>query len=686
MRIPVLNRFAYKMTLMALVTSTIAALILMGTFLVLDSRSSRAQLRARITTLADIVGENSTAALDFEDRTAAQQVLQALRAEPSLETACLYDRAGDIFAQYHRHKSTSLCVEHAQKLSNSMQSFSKVTRRVQRGGEFTGSVYLESDLQDFENRWRHLLLVTGIVLVIALFAGGISGSLLQRRIGKPIRDLATAMQEVTENHHFSTRVDVTGNDEVGHLGAGFNMMLCELEKRDLAKGFVEMQLQHQAMNDELMGLPNRRLLADRLSQALAAAERTHSKVALLYIDLDGFKLVNDSLGHIAGDILLQQVAGRLRQRIRQSDTLSRFGGDEFSAVLCGLDASEQAGHVSDSLLESMGTSFRINDHDITIGISIFPDNGMTTNDLLQQADSAMYAAKRAGKNRMAYFTEELGASARERLNLESQLCAAIAHGEIVVHYQPEFAMPSGRLVRFEALARWIHPLLGTVSPSKFIPIAEESGFIVPLGAFIMERACAEAVRWQAVASWPVQVAVNVSSIQFARESFVQEVEEVLRFTGLRPELLQIELTESVMLTGASRVSQTMRRLRDLGVSLAIDDFGTGYSCLGYLPQLPFDALKIDRSFVKDITSRPEVRAMVHSLVTLAHNFGMRVIAEGIETQEQLEFLSALGSIEIQGYLLGKPTPDPMSSLQRCIPEAVPVEVPGIQAQPSSEFA
>jgi diguanylate cyclase (GGDEF)-like protein len=399
---------------------------------------------------------------------------------------------------------------------------------------------------------------------------------------------------------------------------------------------------------------------------LALAGREGRMVALLYIDLDGFKLVNDSLGHGIGDLLLVQVAERLRIRVRQSDTLARLGGDEFTVILTGIHAKEEAVLVARSLLDVLATPFALEDHQLTvgasIGISIFPENARDAADLMQQADSAMYAAKRDGKNRAMYFTPELGSSVRERLNLENQLRGAIARGEIHVHYQPEFDVSSHRLVRFEALARWTHPTLGVIPPDRFIPVAEESGLIVSLGAYIMERACAEAVKWQAIAPYPLQVAVNVSSIQFKRDHFVEEVTSVLNYTGLRPDLLQLELTESIMLSGVHRAAETMKRLRALGVSLAIDDFGTGYSCLSYLPALPFDALKIDRSFVKELDLKPENGAMIHSLVALAHNIGMRVIVEGVEKPEQLDLIRKFGGNEIQGYLLGRPIADPAAQL------------------------
>ena len=521
--------------------------------------------------------------------------------------------------------------------------------------------------------------VLGILLVVVLGALGWI-ALLRRRVrlqtdalkkareeAAAINDLALAMQEVATKRKFTARVSAAGSEEIAQLGIGFNKMLSELEEGELAKKEAEARLQQQAVTDELTGLPNRRLFSDRLAQSMAIAQREQRVLALLYIDLDGFKLVNDSLGHTVGDLLLVEVAQRLRSRIRRADTLARIGGDEFTVVLTTLRTPDEADIVAKDLLESLSQQFMIEGHEIgigaSIGFSVFPRDAADPVGLLQQADGAMYSAKHSGKNQVKSFTQELGSFTRERLTVENQLRGAIAREEIHLHYQPEFDVLSHRLVRFEALARWIHPTLGTIPPTKFIPIAEESGLIVTLGAYLLERACREAIRWQDIAPYPIQVAVNVSSLQFARPTFVEEVAETLKRVGLKPELLQIELTESIMLSGADRAAETMKQLRALGVSLAIDDFGTGYSCLSYLPRLPFNTLKIDRSFVNEMESRAGAKAIVRSLVTLAHSLEMQVIVEGIETIQQLQVVEKMGGNEVQGFLLGRPTPDPVSQLR-----------------------
>ncbi|MFZ1083494.1 MAG: EAL domain-containing protein [Terracidiphilus sp.] len=418
-----------------------------------------------------------------------------------------------------------------------------------------------------------------------------------------------------------------------------------------------------ALNDPLTGLPNRRLLSDRLTSHMIKSKQASKTFALLYIDLDGFKLVNDSLGHSIGDVVLIQLAQRLQARIREEDFLARLGGDEFVVILDKLHAKEDAAHVAEDLLLAIANPFFVEGHELaigaSIGVSIFPECAGSAEELIKEADSAMYIAKREGKNRVMNYTPEIGSAIHERLTLENQLRGAIQREEIFLHFQPEFELSSNRLVRFEALARWTHPTLGKIPPDKFIPIAEDSGMIVAIGAFVMEMACVEAVRWQSIMPYPVQIAVNVSTIQFRRKGFVEEVVSILERTGLKPELLQLELTESVMMSGAHMASDLISRFRSLGISLAIDDFGTGYSNLSYLPSMRFDALKIDRSFVMNLEQDPKNGAMIRTLVALAHNVGMRVIVEGVEKQEQLDLVRSLGVNEVQGYLLGRPTADPI---------------------------
>jgi diguanylate cyclase (GGDEF)-like protein len=667
MRIPRTNALAVNITTVVLLSTSIALVIFAATLMVLDHMSSIGQLDNQLSTLADVMGQNSSAALNFTDEKVATEVLQALQAEPQIVSACLYDVQDSLFAEYQRDENGRRCSLHRDGAARQDGNLRSVARPVYRRAERLGMLYISSDLRSLSDRERRLLLTAATLAIVALLLGGVAGSFFQLRISKPIESLASAMRSVTTEGRLDARVKVAGSNEIAELAIGFNSMLAELERRDEMTKRAEAKLLEQARTDALTGLPNRRYFTEHLGQDLALARRLGTCIGLLYIDLDGFKLVNDSLGHAVGDLLLCDVAERLGSRIRQSDTLARVGGDEFTVILTALKKPEDAARAAEGLIEVLSRPFLIETHEITIGasigISIHMDAVNDGVDLLRQADSAMYAAKRSGRNQFKFFSPELGLMARERLALENQLRGAIARREIYVHYQPEFDTRTGRLVRFEALARWKHPQVGQIPPDRFIPVAEDSGLIHPLGEFIMDEACREAAKWQLITPYPVQVAVNVSAIQFNAEGAVEAVAASLERTGLRPELLQIELTESVMVGPLKLSADKMKRLRSLGVHLAIDDFGTGYSSLSYLSDLPVQAIKIDRSFVRNLESGPESTSMMHSMIAMAQSMKMRVIVEGIETGSQLELVRDLGADEVQGFYLGRPAEDPLGQLK-----------------------
>lgn len=625
-----------------------------------NNTTSIVLLDQRLTTLADVIGQNSTAALDFNDRKAAQEVLEALRSEPAIISACLYDQRGSLFSEY-RH-GANRCPNRAGATWGPNRQYRKIQRAIFHASDNVGSIEITADLHDLNRRnHRTLLLAIGLAILSMSVAGG-SGALLQRRISKPIMELAGVMNQVTQHGALEARVCVEGTDEIAQLAHGFNRMIAELERRNDIAREAELRLLEQSRSDSLTGLPNRRYFAEQLERALSHASRARETVGLLYIDLDGFKLVNDSLGHVIGDQLLAQVAKRFQTRVRAADMLARLGGDEFTILLTELKSEKDASIVAENIIQCLSVPFVIEGNQITVGASI----GVSTlrpetaedQDLLRQADNAMYAAKRSGKNRVVHFSSELGLLARERLTLERELKGAIGRKEIYVEYQPEFNIESGQIVRFEALARWKHAHLGEVSPATFIPIAEESGLIQGLGEFVMEQACRECTEWQKLSARPIHVAVNVSALQFSSDDFVDRVTSILKRTGLSAKLLQIELTESVMIGSLNHSADKMRRLRSLGVSLAIDDFGTGYSSLSYLSGLPFTALKIDRAFLRDLRPGSEAATMIRSMIELGHKMHMGVIVEGIETEAQFETVAEMGADEVQGYLLGRPSQSP----------------------------
>jgi diguanylate cyclase (GGDEF)-like protein len=660
MRVPQFRSIRANIITVVVLSSSLAVGIFTALVTYVNTRTSIGLLDTRLATLADVSGQNSTAALDFSDRKSATEVLGALQREHPVVSACLYDARGTLFSEYQRDAEAAACPRSAGTVRPTGEEYRWVTRGIRRATDFVGSIELTADLRDLNFRNNRMMLIAMMLALLSLAVAGFSGALLQRRISTPVRQLAAAMNRVTADGTFEARVSVEGRGEIAQLADGFNRMIAELEQRNQIARNAETQLVEQARTESLTGLPNRRHLVEQLEFELKRTQREKWAIGLLYIDLDGFKLVNDSLGHGIGDLLLCEVAKRLKARVRATDTLARVGGDEFTVILTGLECEEDATVAANGLIESLSRSFVIEGTEITIGASI----GISTKraaggddpDLMKQADSAMYAAKRSGKNRAVLFSPELGLMARERLTLE--LRGAIGRGEIYVEYQPEFSTTTGRLVRFEALARWKHPHLGHISPARFIPVAEESGLIYGLGEFVMEQACRECIEWQRMSSAPIQVAVNVSALQFMSEMFVEEVATILQRTGINPELLQVELTESVMIGSLHHSAEKMKRLRSMGITLAMDDFGTGYSSLGYLSGLPFSALKIDRMFVRNLNASPEDSTMLRSMIELGKKMGMRVIVEGVEEESQLEAVVEMGADEVQGYLVGRPSPTP----------------------------
>jgi diguanylate cyclase (GGDEF)-like protein/PAS domain S-box-containing protein len=421
------------------------------------------------------------------------------------------------------------------------------------------------------------------------------------------------------------------------------------------------RLSYQAQHDALTGLPNRFLLEDRLQQAIAYTNRHESQLAVLIIDLDGFKYINDSVGHQCGDQVLIEVSRRLRSITRRTDTLARIGGDEFCLVLSDLHKSSDSFHVAQTCLDTLRKPLMIAEHEYSIsasiGISCYPEHGTEPELLQQSADIAMYHAKFNGKNGFQVFTPEINAHLHERLELMGDLRHALENDELHLVYQPQF-IADGQLVGFEALLRWEHPERGIIMPDKFIPIAEETGLIVPLGNWVLDQACRQLAVWHKSGHPGLRVAVNVSTLQFERQDWMDTISESLRKTGVPPSCLELELTESVVMKNCERAASRLTELRALGVSSAIDDFGTGYSSLKYLQNLPIDTLKIDQSFIRNLDPSADVQsangAIVQAIVTLAQQLGLRVVAEGVETDEELEVLRRLGCDFVQGYLFSRP--------------------------------
>jgi diguanylate cyclase (GGDEF)-like protein/PAS domain S-box-containing protein len=429
----------------------------------------------------------------------------------------------------------------------------------------------------------------------------------------------------------------------------------------------EERVRHLAHHDFLTDLPNRVLLNDRITQAISLAERNRTQVAVMFLDLDRFKNVNDSLGHTVGDKLLQEVARRLRGSMRASDTVSRQGGDEFVILIPDMADAADVARAAQKVLDAVSHPYSIDGHELvttpSIGISVYPNDGREVETLLKNADAAMYHAKESGRNNYQFFTQDMNTRALERLSLERSLRRAIDRGELRLHYQPQYDVRTRHIVGVEALIRWEHPDLGLIPPGRFMLFAEDTGLILPMGEWVLREACRQNREWQTQGLPPVRVAVNISALQFRNTRFTHTVETALKEADLESRWLVLEVTESVIMQDAERVTDSLNQLKSLGLELAIDDFGTGYSSLSYLKRFPIDRLKIDQSFVRDITSDKDDAAITSAIIGLTRNLGLRTIAEGVETREQLEFLQLHGCDEAQGFLFSRPlTPDECTAL------------------------
>ena len=495
---------------------------------------------------------------------------------------------------------------------------------------------------------------------LRMLDSGKDGDEISRRIGEHLRHAEHWQGEVEHRRkggetypawlHVSVIRDA--ENQPGHYIVGF----VDISDRKRA----EDRIAFMAFHDPLTGLPNRRLAMERLELAIALADRGNSRTALMFLDLDNFKTINDSFGHAIGDLLLQAVASRLKACIRDSDTICRQGGDEFLIVLGNVEDADAITTVTEKILETLAVTFDVEGNELStstsIGIAVFPDDGRDIETLLKRADTAMYHAKETGRNAYSFFTEQMNLDAVEHQRIRVGLLHAMERGEFRLHYQPQVDLTSGAVVGAEALIRWNHPERGILTPEHFIAIAEESGLIVPIGAWVLREACRQAAAWRKSGLPQLVVAVNVSAIQFKRGDLEACVRQALEESGLPPDCLELELTESILIHDTDQVLATVQRLKSLGVMLSIDDFGTGYSSLSYLTRFKVDKLKIDRSFIRDVQNQPGNASMVRAIIQMALSLNLKTIAEGVEDAELVAFLRRQHCEEAQGYYFSRPMP------------------------------
>jgi len=664
-----------RLMLILLLVSGGVLLLSTGAFLVNDWFSLRSAVFERLSAQASIVGNSSVAALMFDDTEAASSTLSSLEQEADILAAGIFDPKGRLFADFQR-ESGALPPTLPTTPEGFYQGHAYVVLPIVLDESRFGSIVLLSDFSYWKKKQTRNLMTALLVLFSSLVVAALLSSRLQRLVSEPILKLAATARRISEQQDYNLRAEKLSRDEIGRLVDDFNGMLRQIQQRDLElKGIQEKleekvqartlelteltrKLEHQAYHDTLTGLPNRRTFDDHLHLAIEEDQRYGGELAVLFLDLDRFKIINDTLGHSVGDKLLVQVAQRFSHCVRGSDTLARLGGDEFAVLLQRIEHATDAADVARKLIESISEPIEVEGYSLhpstSVGISIYPSDGRNAETIIKNADAAMYRSKEQGRNRVTFFSAEMNERAERRLALENRLRQVINEGGLSIHYQPRYDTFTREIVGVEALVRWFDPQTGPVSPVEFIPLAEECGLIASIDEWVLENACREVLSWFGGAAPDITLAVNFSPAQFIREDLHKVIGRLLQQTGFPGSRLELEITESLFGTDNSNVFQIFKQLVDLDIQISVDDFGTAYSSLSRLKQLPLHTLKIDQSFVRDVGNDPDDETLVKTIITMAHNLNLKVVAEGVENDTQYRFVKENGCDAIQGLLFGKP--------------------------------
>jgi diguanylate cyclase (GGDEF)-like protein len=682
----------HKLIALMVAVSFVSLLIASIAFIKTDRMNTQQVVSDNLETMASIIAANSTAAIMFGDAAAAAETLGFLDSRTHIQAAAIYNATGEIFAS---HIKSGLDVEFPeadslQKIILFRNTHIELNLPIVYQGETIGAVYLRSDIHAIHQRLAMFLrIVAGVVLCSLLLTIALS-TRMSRIITDPLLRLSDIARQITTEKNYTLRVNGREKDELGNLIADFNAMLDEIQARDNAledhKHMLEervdrrtrelkianqelesakeeaesvaRRMEYHAHHDGLTGLPNRALLNDRISTELAHARRHKTVMALLFLDLDRFKLINDSLGHATGDQLLRVISRRLSSCIRDEDTVARLGGDEFMVLLPRISGSSDAGRIGRKIIDCLVEPVSCNGHELhittSIGISVYPYDGRDAETLVKNADISMYRAKELGRNKVVYYTPEMNSGSRKQLAMETNLRKAVENNELQLHYQPKVDINLNRIVGVEALLRWEHPGMGFISPLDFIPIAEDSGLISPIGEWVLHTAFTELGNWHAAGHHDITMAINLSSSQLARPGLENIVETALAAAGINPGMAELEITENVAMQNIDSAIATLTRLKQLGIRIAMDDFGTGYSSLGYLRRLPVDIVKIDQSFVHGIPDSKEDALIAQAIIAMARSLNLSLVVEGIENARQLRFFRQQGCDIVQGYLFSEP--------------------------------
>lgn len=681
-----------KMVLIIMMISAIALTVASVAFIATDRINARQSIEENLRTLAKITAANSSAAILFGDKTSAEETLDFMSRQQYIQAAVLYGQDGKFFASYIKPDVYLTLPGPGLQAANIQfwEDYIELYSPVMQENEQIGHVYIRADIKVIKERMAGYLGIVALVFIFSLFVAFILSARMQRFITDPLLKLSAVARKVTTDKNYSLRATGSSRDELGNLILDFNEMLDQIQLRDnelennkleleerVATRTIELEVANQEMekakqnaesvakrmeyhahHDGLTGLPNRILLNDRLNKALSHARREQSRMALLFLDLDRFKIINDSLGHAVGDQLLRVISRRLKNCVRDEDTVARLGGDEFMVLLPSISGSSDAGRIGNKIIDSLVRAVSCNGHELhittSIGVSIYPFDGADAETLLKHADISMYRAKELGRNKLVYYTAEMNAESRRQLVLETSLRKALDRGELKLVYQPKVDISRNRITGAEALLRWEHPTMGNISPADFIPVAEDSGLIVPIGEWVIRKAFNQLAAWHAAGHRELKIAVNLSSSQLTRPGLANSVREALDESRLDPAMTELEITENIVMQNLDSAIATLEILKGMGISIAMDDFGTGYSSLSYLRRLPIDIVKIDQSFVRELPGNKEDASIAQAIIAMANSLGLDLVAEGVETIKQLNFFRQQEVMVIQGYLFSKP--------------------------------
>ncbi|SEQ23375.1 diguanylate cyclase (GGDEF) domain-containing protein [Amphritea atlantica] len=662
------------MSMLLLISSTVLTLATAG-FALHDWYDSRLQATENLRSQADIISTNSIAALTFGDAESARVTLESLDNVQDIVLAVLYDADKKLFAKYApgNFPVPTLPTSSEGEIDGALY----VLRPVMMDHDAIGYTLLLSDLGSLTTRQADQIGIAFIVFLLSLIVALLLSSVAQLIITRPITELAMTVRKITRTRNYQLRVRNRSEDEIGSLATDFNLMIEQIQARDnqleQARQLLEekvkdrtaelllltQQLEHQAFHDSLTGLPNRATFDNNLNTAIHYAQRSNEQLAVMFLDLDRFKDINDTLGHEMGDRLLVELSARLQHCLRSSDTLARLGGDEF-AVLTNNTSQNRAADIATKLIRTIQTPVDIDGFNLqvttSLGISIYPADGDDATTIVKHADTAMYYSKAAGRNQFSFFAKEMNIRSERRIHLAQKLRQAIEEQRFEVYYQPKWCIRRNVIVGLEALIRWFDADEGAIPPDEFIPLAEDQGLIGLVDQWVIKKACADILQVRQQFGEHIQLSVNFSPAHFIRRDLYKRIAEILTETGFPGESLELEITETFMATENEQLLEQLNQIRSLGVEISIDDFGIAYSSLSRLKRLPLNTLKIDRSFIRDIGSDRDDEVIVKTIIDMAHNLNLKVVAEGVETREQLAFVRHHNCDQVQGFLFSPPVP------------------------------